>query len=188
MDKDNKDLKKEIEDLEKLIEQVQNQQKEEMKKEIKKSKTSSSGVIKIDLGSRYSSNFLVHLFVSFLVNFLLLYALNSLFVFAEVKNDYFYLVIAASFTLFEELYKWLLLKYYVKFVLYSLGLIFYLLNISFFYFMDMVVFPVEFSFIDSLYPLGFVLIFQIIRIFFKSFYNSMVRAISQRLLKNKHRR
>jgi len=186
--KENKDLKKEIEDLEKLIEQVQNQQKDEMKKQMNKAKTSSPGVIKIDLGSRYSSNFLVHIFVSFLTNFLLIYALNSLFAFAEVGNNYIYLFVAFSFTLFEELYKWYLLKFHVKLVLYSSGLIFYFLNISFFYFLDLVVLKSVFSFVDYLYPLGFVLIFQIIRIFFKSFYTAMVKSISQTIVKHKHRR
>jgi len=185
MDDEEKDLRKEIEDLEKLIEQVKDQQNKNPKKS---NKQSSPGVIKIDLGSRYSTNLYANLFVSFLVNFLLFYTLNSLFIFAEIKNNYLYLLLALLFTIFEEAYKTILLKKYVKLVIYSSGLIFFLINIAFFYFIDLVVFPSSFSFSNYLYPLGFVLIFQIVRIFFKVFYNSMVKLISQKIVKNKQRR
>ena len=185
MDNDDKDLRKEIEDLQKLIEQVKNQQDKNPKKP---SKQTSPGVIKIDLGSKYSNNMYVNLFVTFLVNFLLIYALNSLFIFAEIKNNYLYLVIALLLTIFEEAYKTLLLKKYVKLVIYTSGLIFFLINVAFFYFIDLVVFPSSFSFTNYLYPLGFVLIFQIVRIFFKVVYNSMVKLISLKIVKNKQRR
>ncbi|MBU1144415.1 MAG: hypothetical protein KJ971_00980 [Firmicutes bacterium] len=180
MDKNDKDLRKNIEDLEKLIEQVKNQQKEEKKKQNKENKPPQGNVIRIDLAAKYSTNRIINLIAGFLVNFILIYGLILIFKFAEAKNDYFYILIALLFTLYEELYKEYLLKKQLKIVLYSSGLIFFLLNVLFFYFIDLIVFSSMFSFVDYLYPILFVLLFQVVRVFFKKAYVGAVKISSIR--------
>jgi len=175
-DKDEKDLRKEIEELEKLIEIVKEQQKEEKKKQ-KQSHRPSGSMIRIDLAARYSNSVIINLVVSFLINFILLYAIVKLLKLTEVKVDYIYLPIVFVFTLYEELYKEFMIRRYVKLVLYSSGLIFFLMNVIFFYAADLLL-QNYFSFSDYLYPLVFVIIFQIVRMFFKAAYIQIIHKIS----------
>ncbi len=178
MGKDEKDLRKEIEELEKLIEIVKEQHKEEKKLQKKSNKQAPGNVIRIDLAARYSSNRLINLIVSFLVNFILLYAIVKIFKLTEVRVDYIYLLVAFGFTLYEELYKELMIKRYVKLVLYSSGLIFFLMNLIFFYLIDIAILGNAFSFANYLYPIVFVIIFQFSRMFFKTAYIQIINRIN----------
>ncbi len=178
MGKDEKDLRKEIEELEKLIEIVKEQHKEEKKQQKKSNKQTPGNMIRIDLAARYSSNRFINLIVSFLVNFILLYAIVKIFKLTEVRIDYIYLLVALVFTLYEELYKELMIKRYVKLVLYSSGLIFFLMNLIFFYIIDIAILGNAFSFANYLYPIVFVIIFQFVRMFFKIAYIQIIRRIN----------
>ncbi|HRX91613.1 MAG TPA: hypothetical protein P5042_02275 [Candidatus Izemoplasmatales bacterium] len=177
-DDEDKDLRKEIEELEKMIEIVKQQHKEEKNSQKKISKQNNSGMIRIDLAARYSSSLPINLIVSYLVNFILIYAIMKFFSLGYASVDYIYLIIAAMFTIYEEIYKWFLLKFYPKVVLYSSGLIFFLMNIMFFYFVDLVVFKNSFFFENQLFPIMFVIVFQIIRMIVKSVYVGTVRKIN----------
>ncbi|MBN2503867.1 MAG: hypothetical protein JXB20_00815 [Bacilli bacterium] len=177
MGKDDKDLRKEIEELEKLIEIVKEQHKEE-KKQQKQSNRPPSGAIRIDLGAKYSSSILINFFVSFLVNFILFYAVANVFRLTEAKTDYIYIIIAFVFTIYEEIYKEFLIKNHVKLVLYSSGLIFFLMNLIFFYLMDLLVFVELFSFANYLYPIVFIVIFQFFRLIIKTTYIYLIHKIN----------
>lgn len=177
-DKNDKDVRKEIEELEKLIEIVREQHQEEKKKQKEAHKKSPNQVIRIDLGAKYSTSFPIHLIVSFLVNFILLFAIIRLFGLAEVRNDYDFIWIAAAFTLYEELYKALLIKRFVKVVIYSSGLIFFLMNLIFFYAFDLLIMKDQFTFDTYLYPILFVLIFQFIRLVIKITYSQIIRKLA----------
>jgi hypothetical protein len=177
-DKDNKDLRKEIEELEKLIEIVKEKHKEEKKDFKKGERKKSGGVIKIDLAAKYSSSPTIHVITSLLVNFILIYAIISLFQFAEIRFDYLFLIIASGFTVYEELYKEIFIRRFVKVVLYSSGLIFFLMNIIFFYAIDLLVLGNLFSFVNSFYPLIFVAIFGIVRTIVKNIYLLFVKRIT----------
>lgn len=178
MGKEEKDLRKEIEELEKLIEIVKEQHKEEKKQQKKSNKQTSGSVIRIDLAARYSSNKIINLVVSFLVNFILLYAIVKIFKLTEVRVDYIYLLVACVFTLYEELYKEFMIKRYVKLILYSSGLIFFLMNLIFFYLIDLAILGNSFSFANYLYPIVFVIIFQFVRMVFKIAYIQIIRRIN----------
>ena len=188
MDKFDKDLRKDIEDLEKLIEEVKNKQKEEKKETKKNGKPSGNNVIRIDLASRYSSSFVVNLIVSFLINAILIYLINLLFHLATVQNSYVFLILAAAFTVFEEAYKTFLMKKYIKIVLYSSGLIFFLINVVFFYLMDLYILGDYITFINVLYPLFLVILLQVSRLFIKNAYVRGVKAITMHFIKQKNRR
>lgn len=180
-----RDVQKDIEDLEKLIEQVKNQNREERKRQKNENKPPKGNVIRIDLAQRYSPVLWVHLLTSFLMNFILIYFVNVLFQFADIQNEYYYVLIAFAFTGFEEVYRNFLLKKHLKVVLYSSGLIFFLINIIFFYLLDLVVLPQVFSFVDYLYPILFVFIFQLVRLVFKSIYLRISRYL---LMKSQYKK
>ena len=130
MDKDNKDIKKELEELEKLIDKVKQQNEEEKKKQ---KGPSQNTVIRINLASVYSPNFWVNLILSFLVNLIVIFSVLKLFAFADVKNGIFIIYIVGIFTIIEELYKKYLFAIQIKLVIYTSELIFKLFNIFFFY-------------------------------------------------------
>ncbi len=174
---EDRDLHKEIEELEKMIEIVRQQHKEE-KKQQRKIQNQNDGMIRIDLAAKYSSSLPINLVVSYLVNFILIYILMKLFSLGEARVDYIYLIVAAIFTVYEEAYKWQFFKHYQKIVLYSSGLVFFLLNILFFYFIDLVIFKNSFSFANQLYPIVFVVVFQIVRMIVKAAYAIIIRKIN----------
>ncbi|MGD9909466.1 MAG: hypothetical protein AB7U79_02545 [Candidatus Izemoplasmatales bacterium] len=187
MAKFDEDIEKEIENLEKLIEEVKQQQDLE-KKKTKQNKAPDKNVIRIDLGSKYSTNIWINFIASFLINFLLMYFINIVFQFFTINSAYTLLIFAASYTIFEETYKYILMKKYLNLVLYSYGLIFYLFNIIFIYLVDLYIFPSAFSFVNEIYPLFFVIALQFVRIFVKNIYVRLVHIISLRLAKIKNRK
>lgn len=172
------DIRKEIEELEKLIEIVKEQQKEERNAHDKSQPKPSTNIVRIDLAQKYSSNGMIHAVVSFLVNFILIYSVIFLLGFAEVKNDYLYLLIALMFTVYEEAYKGWMIRHLLRLVIYSSGLIFFLMNVIFFYLADLLILGDLFSFVNYLYPMAFVLIFQFIRMVIKIVYHQIIQKLS----------
>lgn len=177
MDKNDKDIRKEIEELEKLIDKVKKQNEEERKKQ---KNSPRKNVIRINIASSYSSNFWINMLFSFLINFIVIFSLLKLLDFAEIANDINIVYLVSLFTVFEELYKRYLFKKQIKLVLYTSGLIFTLINIILFYVMDIFVLGSGFSFVNYLYPAAFVILFQVIRAFIKNLY---IRINHRHLLK-----
>jgi len=170
MNKDNDDIRKELEELEKLIDKVKKQNEEEKKKQKKRPQNT---VVRINLASVYSSNFWINVLISFLINFIVVFSLLKLFYFADATNDLFIIYVVLIFSVIEEIYKRYLLKKQVKIVLYTSGLIFTFVNILIFYLIDLFVFPDDFSFLNYLYPVAFVVLFQVIRAAIKNLYASL---------------
>ncbi|MBI9008407.1 MAG: hypothetical protein JEZ05_00105 [Tenericutes bacterium] len=177
MDKNDKDIRKEIEELEKLIDRVKKQNEEERKKYTKKPKGT---IVKINLASVYSHNFWVNMIFSFLINFIVIFSILKLFNFALITDDTFIIYIVFIFTVLEEFYRKYLFTKQVKIVLFTSGLIFTLINIVIFYLLDIFVFSTQFSFNSYLDPIAFVILFQVIRAFIKNVY---VRINSQNALR-----
>lgn len=175
MENNDKDIRKEIEDLEKLIEEVKQSQQESKKPQKREGRP--KGTIQINLAERYAGSLPLHLLISFLSNFVLIFFINSIFRFANVQVEYVYLLIALFFTFFEEIHKRYLLKHQIQLVLFSSGLIFFLLNLMFIYFLDLVVFVDSFSFVNNIYPIFFLIAFQIARVLFKALYMTTQKAI-----------
>lgn len=182
MDKDNKDIKKELEELEKLIDKVKQQNEEEKRKQKKRP---TNTVVRINLASVYSNNFWINMLVSFLVNFIVIFSVLKLFYFAEVMNDLYIIYIVAIFTVIEEFYRRYMLLKQVKIVLYTSGLIFSFINILIFYIIDLFVFPTQFSFINYLYPIAFTVMFQVLRTVVKTIYLRLNHSLVLRKIKRK---
>lgn len=182
--KNQKDIRKDIEELEKLIEDVKKQNAEEKKKIHNEQKSSQPNVIKINLALEYSNQLIVNFIVGFLVNFILFYLIIQGFRLASSNNEFVFLLIAFLFTSFELLMKQFLIKKHIKLVLYSSGLIFFLFNLIFIYAIDLIL-PLElFSFENYLYPVLFVFIFQIIRMIVKQIYIMGVNMLNKRFKKH----
>jgi hypothetical protein len=174
---EDKDFKKELENLEQLLEDTMKKQAESNKDGSKNPKKPANKSIRIELGRKYSSNYLIHFSASFLINFIVIFSVITFFDLADVMNEYVFLPIALLFTLYEEGIKAYLFKRQVKLVIYSSGLIFFLSYLIFFYVIDLAIFPSYLKFKDYLYPFGFVVLFQIVRTIIKSTYLTIVRKL-----------
>ncbi len=179
MDKNDKDIRKDIEELEKLIEDVKKQNAEEKKQLKSDQKKSQQGVIRINLALEYSTNLAINFIVGFLVNFILFFIIIKGFKLAIAFNDFIYVGLALVFTLFETVMKQYMLKKHVKLVLYSSGLIFFLFNLIFLYAADFSL--SNFAFSDPFFPLIFVAIFQFSRMIFKQLYLVSIKILTKKL-------
>lgn len=165
--KDKNDIRKEIEELEKLINKVKKQNEEEKKKHTPKPR---NRVIKINLASSYSNNFWINMVFSFLINFIVIFGLLKLFDFAIINNDVYIIYIVGAFTVLEEGYRRYLFMKQPKIVIFTSGLIFTLLNIIIFYLIDLAIPQAHFAFLNYLHPISFVVVFQLIRTIIKNIY------------------
>jgi hypothetical protein len=104
---------------------------------------------------------------------------------AEVSSNYILVFLALIFTAFETILKRYMFQKQQKLVIYSQGIVFFLGNIVFFYLMDLVVFAKSFSFVNNLYPVLFVFLFQLIRVFIKNLYVYAVNKLSVRVIDKK---
>jgi len=87
--------------------------------------------------------------------------------------------IILGFSVFEELYKWYLFKRHMALVIYSMGTIFFLLNVVYFYVIDYMMF--DFSwFISAYHPIIFVIVYGVIRYGIKDLYKRLERLIYHR--------
>lgn len=182
MDKNDKDIRKEIEELEKLIDKVKKQNEEERKKHTKQPK---GAMVRINLASAYSSNFWVNAIFSFLVNFIVIFSLLKLFDFATITSDVYIIYIVLIFTTLEEAYKRYLFTKRIKLILFTSGLIFTLINLVIFYVLDLFIFVHDFSFTNYLDPFAFVILFQVLRSVIKNLY---IRLNSRNALRKIKRR
>ncbi|MCK4551713.1 MAG: hypothetical protein KAU02_02265 [Tenericutes bacterium] len=180
MDKDNKDIRKEIEELEKLIDQVKKQNEEERKKH---QKSPRNTVVRINLATVYSSNFWINMVFSVLVNFIVIFSVLKLFDFAEVTNDVNIIFLVVIFTAIEELYKKYLILRYTKIIIYTSGLIFTFINLLIFYFLDLVLFQDAFSFVNPVYPIAFIVVFQVGRAIIKNIYFRIMNRMTLKKIK-----
>mgnify|MGYP000563176923 CR=1 FL=1 len=174
--KSNEEIRKEIEELEKLIKKVREQNKK------KRQKQSPNPILRINLAAVYSRNFYVNLIISFLVNFitafLLMRIMGHLFV-SDLVNDLNLMAIIFGLSLYEELYKKYLFKKHMQIVIYSVGTIFFLLNIMYFYVIDYLFYGFRW-FISPFHPILFVIVFVFLRYIIKVIYKRLEYVVSRR--------
>lgn len=175
--KTNEEIKKEIEQLEKLIEKVKEQNKKN-----KKGFGGGRPIIKINLAAVYSHSPVINFIISFLVNFItalvLIKVIGHLFI-SNFTNDLYLMLIIFGFTLFEEFYKKYLFKRHMQIVIYSVGTIFMLINIIYFYSIDFLFFNFG-LFLSSYHHVLFVLVFMFLRFLIKHVYKQIERFINKK--------
>lgn len=173
----NEEIRKEIEQLEKLIEKVREQNKKNRKKS-----PGGRPILKINLAAVYSRNFYINLLIAFLINFITVFVLvrllGHLFISKNV-NDMVLMGVIFGFSVFEELYKKYLFKYHMQIVIYSVGTIFFLLNMIYFYAVDYALFGFTW-FISAYHPIIFVIIFGFVRYVVKQLYKRLDILLSRR--------
>lgn len=175
--KTNEEIRKEIEQLEKLIEKVKEQNRKNKKKQMP-----SNPVLRINLAAVYSRNVYVNLVIGFLINFIAIFLISRLIghlFFSGAYNDVQLLSIILGLTLFEELYKKVLFKKYMSIVVYSVGTIFFLLNVIYFYLIDYLVFDFRW-FSSSYHPVLLVITFVFFRYIIKVIYKRIETYINKR--------
>lgn len=175
MDDDEKDLRKEIEDLEKLIAEVKRQNEEEKKRLRGERGPGNRKPLRINLAADYTGDPFANVIIGFLVNFILIFGIIRLFKLGEAKNIFIFLAVAGLFTLYETILKFIMYNRFQKMVIYSSGVIFLFINLLFFYGVDLLVYPRSFEFSNNLFPLLFVFIFSILRVLLKNLYGLIVR-------------
>ncbi len=180
MDDDEKDLRKEIEELEKLIAEVKKQNEEEKKRLKGGNRPEDPKVVRINIAAEYSRDPFINLIVGFLVNFILIFGIIEVLKLGEAENTFVFLWISAGFTVYDFLLKFLLMNRFPKLVFYSSGIIFLLTHLLFFYAMDLWVFVKSFAFANDIYPLVFVFLFSVLRVIVKNLYSLIVRGLSVR--------
>jgi hypothetical protein len=175
--KTNEEIRKEIEELEKLIGKVKEQNKKN-----KKGFGGRNPIIKINLAAVYSHSTLINFIISFLVNFItalvLIKIIGHLFV-SNFTNDLYLMFVIFGFTLFEELYKRYLFKRHMQIVIYSVGTIFLLINIIYFYSIDFLFFGFG-LFISSYHHVLFVLVFMFLRFLIKHVYKLIEQFVNKK--------
>jgi hypothetical protein len=181
MKKTDEDLRKDIDDLEKLIEEVKSDNRKDLEQLKKESKGNAVRGVRIDLGADYSPSPLMSLFIGFLVDFILFFLLLDLVGLAEADSILVYVGLAGAFAVYETVIRRYLLRRQLKLVLHSSGLIFFLLHLIFFYAADLLVLPKAFSFYNYWYPAVFVAAFTVLRFFVKTAYVVAVGAIGNKI-------
>ncbi len=169
------------EDRENLKQMIQKMQEEAKQNDASgnSDETARPRNIRIELGRRYSSNWTIHYIVSFLVNFILIFAIVKLFRIADVRNDLIFLPLALLFTVYEESVKAYLFRKQARLVIYSSGLIFFFSYLVFFYLVDLQVFRINFSFRDPLYPVAFIVLLQVSRTMVKTSYLMWLKRLNK---------
>jgi len=167
MNKDNEEVKKELEKLEKLIEEVKKQNEKEKHKQVISPKKKS---IRINIFSVYSGNIWLNYIFSLLVNFIVIFSIIKIFAIATVSNDINLVFLSFIFTGIEEVYKKILFKKKIHLIIFTSGLIFFFINLVIFYILDLFLFQEAFSFVDPLYAVGFIILFQLTRSFIRNLY------------------
>jgi len=168
--KTNEEIRKEIEQLEKLIEKVKEQNKKK-----KRNNGPGNPILRINLAAVYSRNLYINLIIGFLVNFITFFVISRVIghlFFDGAYNDIHLILVVIGLTLFEELYKKILFKFFMPVVIYSVGTIFFLLNVLYFYLVDSIFFGFRW-FISAYHPILFVLTYTFFRYMIKLLYKQL---------------
>lgn len=173
MDKkpDNKESKKqtqeEIDELKQVIEKLRKMQDEKEKQN--KQKRPKRPIIAIEFGAVFHPNRYINLVFMAIINFVFAFFVLEIFDFAEYHDKIVVLLILMGmYTILEEVYKDVVLRYYFKWIIKSFGSIFFFGYLLIFFILDQYVFVTEFHFKNGTLLAFFVVIFIIARYIFSS--------------------
>jgi hypothetical protein len=170
MDKEpkKKSSKEELDELKEVMNKLQKLQEEKRKRESNQKKPRRP-VIAIEFGAVFHPNPYVNLVFTAIVNFVFAYFVIEFFHFAEYYNKIVVLLILmAIYTVLEEIYKNMILRYYFHLIIKSFGTVFFFGYLLIFFILDHYVFIQDFNFINGTLLAFFVLIFVITRYLFGS--------------------
>ncbi|MDD3128910.1 MAG: hypothetical protein PHW21_00905 [Candidatus Izemoplasmatales bacterium] len=166
----NKYSKEELDEIARLLKEAGINTENERKNTKRKDKPKKKKSITFKLGFDYSANLYVNLIINFIVNFVVFFLLVTFFGFVYIASVFFAFLIALIVTLWEELYKKYITEKFLYLISFSSGLVFFLMNLLLFYFLDLVIFGSNFYFYDQWYVFVFVIYFQILKSIVKTLY------------------
>ena len=163
-DNEERTTQEELDELKEVMKKLKKLQEENKKSSRKKP---GKPTIAIEFGGVFHKNRYVNLAFSALVNLFFAYFVIEIFNFAEYHGNIYVLVLLmCSYTLMEEMYRNMLLRYYFKYIIKSFGTIFFFGYLLIFFVLDQFVFVEEFNFFNGTLLAFFVLIFVIVRYLF----------------------
>lgn len=155
----------ELDELKEVMKKLKKLQEENKKGS--QDKKSRKPTIAIEFGGVFHKNRYVNLVFSAIVNLFFAYFIIEIFSFADYHDKIYVLILLMCiYTIIEEMYRNMLLRYYFKYIIKSFGTIFFFGYLFIFFVLDQFVFIQEFNFFNATLLAFFVLIFVIVRYFF----------------------
>jgi hypothetical protein len=164
-DKKERTTQEELDELKEVMKKLKKLQ-DENKKNSHKNKQKRP-TIAIEFGGVFHKNRYINLAFSAVVNLFFAYFVIEIFNFAEYHGKIYVLILLMCiYTLLEEMYRNMLLRYYFKYIIKSFGTIFFFGYLLIFFILDQFVFVEEFNFFNGTLLTFFVVIFVIVRYLF----------------------
>lgn len=159
-----KSTQEELDELKEVMKKLKELQEDKNKK---KSKKPRKPTLAIEFGGFFHSNRYVNLIFTALVNFFFAYFVIEIFSFAEYHGKIYVLILLmVIYTVIEEMYRNMLMRYYFKFIIKSFGTVFFFGYLLIFFILDQYIFIDDFNFVNGTVLAFFVLIFVLTRYLF----------------------
>lgn len=162
-----KNQQEEIDDLKQVIEKLRQMQEDKEKRE--KQKRPRRPILAIEFGAVFHPNKYINLAFMAIINFVLAFFVLEVFEFAEYHDEIvILLMLMAMYTILEEVYRNMVLRFYFTWIIKSFGSIFFFGYLLIFFILDQYIFGQEFNFTNGTLLAFFVLIFVIVRYVFSA--------------------
>lgn len=161
MDEDKKVDGPSEEELEELIRQLKELEKEA--EEINKKKRKGRGFFTIEFGGVYHPNRIVNFLFSLLINISLSYTIISVFNFADFISIYYFFAFMVIYTSIEWFIRDYIISRYIQYVIKTFGMVFYFSYLILLFMLDQFLFVGNFTFKHETHVVAFLTIFVIVR-------------------------
>lgn len=161
-DAENEENKEQLsqEDLKRLLKEMK--KLEAQKKSSKKNK--GPKMIRLEFGTLFHRNPVLNLLMYFFLNLVVIYSIMELFDFVEFKAELLVILLfVLTYTVLEVAFRQYLVKHHFKFVLRTLGFVFFFGYLSIFYLLDAYVFEENIRFVNETLLVIFVGFFIVFR-------------------------
>ncbi len=167
--KDEKEEKeKDLEDIAKLFEDIVNGEKTEANLEefisgldSKIKKKNNNNAVAYIFGILVHRNIFIHLLITLVLNYSIIFAMQGFFKLIEYEHLYTFALAVLMFTVVEFIVKVLFVRFFLRIILSTMGLIFVVLQLL--YFELMYYFLPDFSFENQVNLVVFILMFALFR-------------------------
>jgi hypothetical protein len=147
------------EELEELIEQLKELEKENGKRK----KRRRPGIFTIEFGGVYHPNRIINFLFSMIINITFSYTIISVFRFANYKSIEYFLLFIVVYSCIEWGLRDYIIRNYIQFVIKTFGFVFYFSYLLLLFVLDQMVFIGNFTFVHATNIVAFLTIFVIVR-------------------------
>ncbi len=168
--KSREEKEKEIQDLLKQLKEL-----EQKKQSSQKSNRSTRGMIMIEFGSRFHQNGIINFAMYFFLNLVVIYGLSEIFDFVSFSGHLVdLLAFVGVYTLIEVLFRHYIVFNHFKFVLKTLGFIFFFGYLTLFYLLEHYLFIGMFNFTNETTFVIFIGSFVVFRYLLSHFIRNII--------------